>query len=244
MTFAARQTQLGPLDCTIVDDGDQPNALVVICHGYGAPGTDLVPLAGEWISLLGDRARNVRFVFPSAPNSLAEIGMPGGRAWWPINMAQLMNAVEAEKFEELHTHQPPGIDTARDALSETINAAIAQLDAPEPTLVLGGFSQGAMLTMDTTLRGHIAAPEVLIQFSGTLVCESQWQQNITRLENSVVYQSHGSVDPVLPYASAQSLHELICTGRSDAKFHSFYGPHTIDPASLTATAELIRNSIA
>lgn len=244
MTFAARQAQLGPLDCTIVDDGNQPTALVLICHGYGAPGTDLVPLAGEWISLLGDQASDFRFVFPSAPNSLAEIGMPGGRAWWPINMAQLMDAVEAKKFEELHAHEPPGIDTARDALCETIAAAIADFGTPDPTFVLGGFSQGAMLTMDTALRGKVATPDLLIQFSGTLVCESQWQQQISRLGDSVVYQSHGSIDPVLPYASAQSLHELIRTGQPDAKFHSFHGPHTIDSASLVATAELIRGCLA
>ena len=50
-----------------------------------------------------------------------------------------------------------------------------QLAGDENPLVLGGFSQGAMLAMDTALRGSIAPPQLLIQFSGTVICRPQWQ---------------------------------------------------------------------
>ena len=111
----ANRTRIESLDCIVVDGGPDPKIAVVICHGYGASYDDLAPLSGEWISMLGDQAEAFRFVFPDAPNSLAELGMPQGRAWWPINMARLAEAVQADSFEELHDHQPPGISAARAA---------------------------------------------------------------------------------------------------------------------------------
>ena len=171
----AHRTRIGPLDCIVVDGGESPTIPVVICHGYGASYDDLAPLSGEWIAMLGDRAGAFRFVFPDAPNSLAELGMPGARAWWPINMAQLAEAVQASQFDELHDQTPPGIDQSRELLCETIECVCESFQGEHTPLVLGGFSQGAMLTMDTSLRGSVQTPKLLFQFSGTVVCRPQWQ---------------------------------------------------------------------
>ena len=93
-----RQTRYGSLDSYVIDlsDGQPPSALVVLCHGYGAPGNDLVGIVGEWVRLLGESASKFRFVCPIAPHSLAEMGMPSGRAWWPLNMARMMEAIQAK----------------------------------------------------------------------------------------------------------------------------------------------------
>ena len=111
-------------------------------HGYGAPGHDLAGLAPEWIRLLGESAKSVRFIFPAAPHSLAELGMPDGRAWWPINMAQLSQAVQSSSFDELHDKEPPGIDEARAMLCESIRRVKAELIGDSTPLVLGGFFPG------------------------------------------------------------------------------------------------------
>ncbi|HBV61542.1 MAG TPA: lysophospholipase [Rhodopirellula sp.] len=236
----ALRTRIASLDCIVVDGGPEPSIGVVICHGYGASYDDLAGLSNEWISLLGDQAGKFRFVFPDAPNSLAELGMPQGRAWWPINMARLAEAVQAADFEELHEHEPPGVTEARLALCETIVAVKEQLAGDENPLVLGGFSQGAMLAMDTALRGSIAPPKLLIQFSGTVICRPQWQQAMDRLSGTVVFQSHGTIDPILPYASAEALNQMMLNVGIENKFHSFQGPHTIDLESVTVTAEMLR----
>ena len=236
----ALRTQIASLDCIVVDGGTDPSIGVVICHGYGASYEDLAGLSNEWISLLGDQGGKFRFVFPDAPNSLAELGMPQGRAWWPINMARLAEAVQAATFEELHEHEPPGITEVRLALCETITAVKEQLVGDETPLVLGGFSQGAMLAMDTALRGYIAPPQLLIQFSGTVICRPQWQQAMDRLSGTAVFQSHGTIDPILPYASAEALNQMLLTAGVENKFHSFQGPHTIDLESVTLTAEMLR----
>jgi phospholipase/carboxylesterase len=236
----ALRTRIGSLDCIVVDGGTDPSIGVVICHGYGASYDDLAGLSNEWISLLGDQGGKFRFVFPDAPNSLAELGMPQGRAWWPINMARLAEAVQAADFEELHEREPPGVKEARLALCETIVAVKEQLAGDENPLVLGGFSQGAMLAMDTALRGSIAPPQLLIQFSGTMICRPQWQQAMDRLSGTVVFQSHGTIDPILPYASAEALNQMLLNAGVENNFHSFQGPHTIDLESVTVTAELLR----
>lgn len=235
----AQRTRIESLDCIVVDGGPSPTIAVVICHGYGASYEDLAPLAGEWIGLLGRRASDFRFVFPDAPHSLAELGMPDARAWWPINMARLAAAVEASQFDELHDHEPPGIGVARDVLSQTIGRVSEDLDGGATPLVLGGFSQGAMLTMDVALRSQLKPPRLLFQFSGTIVCRPQWEAALSRLGDTYVFQSHGSIDPILPYSSAVALHEMLKTAGVRTDFHSFVGPHTIDVESITQTAQAL-----
>ncbi|MGB7325330.1 MAG: lysophospholipase [Rubripirellula sp.] len=239
MSLKAIRTHIAPLDCIVVDGGPDPSIAVVICHGYGASYDDLAPLAGEWISMIGDAAKKLRFVFPDAPNSLAEMGMPDARAWWPINMAALAQSVQASRFDELHKHEPPGIAAAREALCETIRAVKADLGGDETPLVLGGFSQGAMLSTDVAVRGDIDPPAALLLFSGTLVCEKHWKAGLSRLTETKVFQSHGTVDPVLPFTSAEKLRDLIASRKVPIKFHSFVGPHTIDGESVAITSQML-----
>ena len=204
----AHRTRIDSLDCIVVDGGPDPSIPVVICHGYGASYEDLAPLSSEWIGLLEDLAGTFRFVFPDAPNSLAELGMPDGKAWWPINMSRLAELVQASRFDELHTHEPPGIDDARQRLCGVVQEVRTQLGEDAP-LVMGGFSQGAMLSMDASLRGDIIPPELLFQFSGTVICQNEWTSALDRLSDAFVVQSHGRIDPIRPFPSAVRLSELL-----------------------------------
>src|SRR5688572_27322875 len=87
------RTRLGELDCQVLDEipeGGKPDLAVVLCHGFGAPAGDLVPLAEELLALRPELGPRVRFVFPAAPHSLADMGMPGGLAWFPIPLEVMM----------------------------------------------------------------------------------------------------------------------------------------------------------
>ena len=239
----ARQARYGSLDCIVIDGGPSPSIPVVLCHGYGAPGHDLAGIAPEWIRLLGDAAANFRFVFPAAPHSLAELGMFDGRAWWPINMAALAQAVQAATFDDLHDKEPPGLDESREMLCGAIKEIKSEFGDSLP-IALGGFSQGAMLALDTSLRGDIDSPKLLILFSCTVICQSKWQAQLSsRLANVRVYQSHGMIDPILPYSSAERLRDLIAKAGIDAEFHPFMGPHTIDAESISRTAVLLKEMV-
>ncbi len=162
----AQRTRIESLDCIVVDGGPSPEIAVVICHGYGASYEDLAPLSGEWIGLLGEQASKFRFVFPDAPHSLAELGMPEARAWWPINMARLAAAIQASQFDELHDQEPPGIEAAREVLCQTIGRVKEDLGGDATPLVLGGFSQGAMLTMDVALRSSAETTPIVVSVLG------------------------------------------------------------------------------
>lgn len=232
----AQVTRIEALDCIVVDGGPSPRIAVVICHGYGASYQDLAPLAAEWGRVLGDLAEQFRFVFPDAPYSLADVGMPDGRAWWPINMMQMMELMQTGEFDQLHDHEPGGIDQVREMLCETVNAVKKDLGGEATPLVLGGFSQGAMLALDSALRGPIDPPNVLIEFSSTLACRTQWEAALHRLKETYVFQSHGTLDPILPYPSAVALHEIFDAAGIENEFHSFVGPHTIDGESVAKTA--------
>src|SRR3954447_13802462 len=80
------RAMLGGLSCQIFpeSEGGKPEGAVVLCHGFGAPGDDLVPLYGELLHLQPELARQ-RFIFPEAPLSLG----PGSRAWWLIDFEGL-----------------------------------------------------------------------------------------------------------------------------------------------------------
>ncbi len=239
-----RTVRYGSLDSYVVDldGGTPPSVLVVLCHGYGAPGSDLVGVVGEWVQLLESDASRFRFLCPIAPHSLAELGMPDGRAWWPLNMARMMEAIQARRFDALHDETPPGLDESRAALSSLIVAAreeLAQQNGCSPdaiALALGGFSQGAMLSMDTALRGDAGVPDYLMQFSGTVICQPLWKPLLQRLADTRVYQSHGTMDQILPFSSAERLRDLLSAAGIEAQFHAFDGPHTIDRDAVASTA--------
>jgi phospholipase/carboxylesterase len=199
----------------------------------------LVPLAFEFGELLGESASRFQFIFPAAPHDLSRVGMPGGLSWWPINMAQLALAVQTERFSELHRIEPEGIKEATEMLVEAIAEISHQTSVTSSRLVLGGFSQGAMLAVNTVLRGLEHMPELLLLFSGTLVCKGAWKANMARLAGTPVFQSHGTRDPILPFESACTLRDLLGSGNVKVTFHAFDGPHTIDAGAVEKSAEML-----
>jgi phospholipase/carboxylesterase len=72
-----------------------------------------------------------------------------------------------------------------------------------------------------------------------LVCKPHWQAALPRLAKTPVFQSHGMIDPVLPYMGATALCQLLKEAGIDVDFHSFMGPHTIDGESVTRSAQAL-----
>ena len=212
--------------------------LAVFCHGFGAPGTDLVGLAQELLHS-ADSDEAVQMIFPAAPLSLADQGMPGARAWWLLSIAKLIAAMESGQFEQIREEVPDGIDAAREQLTETIETALDKLNLNESNLLLGGFSQGAMLSMDVACRGLKAPPDALCLFSGALICESFWKETASRLTNCKILQSHGRQDPILPFTAGVWLRELLTNADCDVDFIAFNGPHTIPFEAIEATGRLL-----
>ncbi len=229
------------LQCQIVDGlqpGTMPTKLVVLSHGFGAPGDDLVGLAAHLIRSSPLVAASCRFVFPCAPIDLTPMGMPGGRAWWPINMARLAEINQTGNYDELTRLLPDGLLEASEQLKNAVREIQTQHGLNDSATVLGGFSQGAMLSTDVVLRGAVV-PTALVLFSGTVLCSAEWQQFAAEHPGCPVLQSHGRQDPVLPFLPAESLRDLLAGNGFDVNFLPFDGPHTISEEALIGLAQLL-----
>lgn len=230
--------QLGPLKAHIVDTQTEiaPTAMVVLCHGFGAPGNDLVGLAREIAT--GLPAVSVRFIFPEAPLDLAEQGMWGARAWWHIDMIALQRAMARGEPRILAGEEPPGLAPARRALTAAIDVALTEARLPMARLCIGGFSQGAMLATDTTLRLE-EAPARLFVCSGTLLAEETWRRKAPTRAGLKAVIAHGHEDALLPFAGSVALRDLLTDAGWSLTFLPFSGGHTISQAMVSAmTAEI------
>ncbi len=213
--------------------GDGP--LVVLMHGFGAPGTDLVTLARVF-----DVPREVRFAFPEAPIDLAPM-QPGGRAWWWIDMMKHQLAQMRGEPIDRSQSVPEGLVEAR----TSVIAMLGELEralAPS-SVVLGGFSQGAMLACDVALRTEIALAG-LVLFSGTLIAEQEWSVTASRRRGLPVALSHGQNDGVLPFRAAEQLRDFLTSAGLDVTWTPFRGGHEIPPSALAAAATLVRRVTA
>src|SRR5260370_40041582 len=100
-------TTMGSLRCRVLQKcSAAPDLTVVLGHGYGAPGDDLVPLGAAMMERRPELAQRVRFVFPEAPVSMADQGVPYGRARWEIDIARIAAARDPGSTHRL-SHATP-----------------------------------------------------------------------------------------------------------------------------------------
>jgi phospholipase/carboxylesterase len=224
-----RETVWGGLTCQIVDDlpdGVAPRLGAVLCHGFGAPGTDLVALAPALYQVEPKLRPAVQFVFPAAPLTLEEFGYAEGRAWWRLNLERLQRQLQSRQLDEVRNHQPAELPAARAALTEVVHEWSRSHGLAASNCVLGGFSQGAMLSIDVAL--HLPdAPAGLAVLSGALMNEREWQPRAPQRAGLPVFQSHGRDDFVLPFVLGQWACDLLQTAGCQMEFVDFDGGHEI-----------------
>ena len=233
-----RTTRLGDLDAVLTGGtdgqggGDGP--VVVLLHGFGAPGTDLVGLEGAL-----EGPKGTRFVFPAAPLELADAGfMFDARAWWPIDMERLQQAMMTGQLRDLTQDEPAGLAAANAAVNGLLDAVERELGVTGDRVVLGGFSQGAMLSCDVALRSERALAGLML-FSGTLLAERVWLPLMPRRAGLKVVQSHGTQDPILPFVLAERLKDSLRGAGLDVRWVPFRGQHEIPRPVLPAASALL-----
>jgi phospholipase/carboxylesterase len=230
-----RELTLGGLEVRLAGGPDREGGgdgpLLVLFHGFGAPGTDLVPL---WRSLRAPA--EVRFAFPAAPLVLDPASPPeyAPRAWWMIDVLRLQRAVQDGRDAALALAReppPPGMAEARALVETFLDACESELAAPRERVVLGGFSQGAMLACDVALRGE-RRPAGLVVLSGAPVSEPELRVLAPKRAGMRVLQSHGRADPILPFAGGEYLRDLLRESGLEVEWVAFGGGHGIPDGVL------------
>jgi phospholipase/carboxylesterase len=225
--------QIAGLTTRIVSTAADPKLTVVLLHGFGAGGDDLVALA-QYIPV------PARFVFPAAPIELG--GLYGdARAWWRLDLARLEHDLRTGAIRDRREEVPDGLAEARAALSQFLDELIAKFSIGDRELVLGGFSQGAMLSLDVALHRDVP-PASLVLMSGTLLAASVWEPRMKRLAGVPVLQSHGRADPLLPFGVAEILRDHLRDAGARIDFVEFRGGHEIPPNVLDGVTRLLQSN--
>ncbi|MDV6235391.1 esterase [Leptospira ellisii] len=221
---------IGPVEAVYLP-GNPEAYTVILFHGYGANAYDLSPLSAYL-----DLPEGTNWIFP---NGVLEIPvMPGynGRAWFPIDMEVLQKAMTTGGYRDFADRYPAGLESAREQAQEMIRT----LGVPMERIILGGFSQGAMLATDIALHSEIS-PAGLLILSGTLISETDWKRLAERKKGYKFFQSHGRMDPVLGYPAAKKLEQLLIEAGWNGEMIAFPGGHEIPEVVLRGMNLYLRN---
>ena len=218
-------------------EGGGNGPVVVLLHGFGAPGDDLVPL---WRML--DVPDRIRFVFPAGPLRLS-LGVGDSRAWWMLDMDRLIRERNSGKWTELIKEVPEGLQEARERMVRFLRELEPVLHAVPRHMLIGGFSQGATLACDLALRSdHPFAGLILL--SGTIIAQDEWLPLLPSRKGLPVFQSHGTDDPILACEVARQLRDALQAGGLNVEWHEFRGGHEIPLPVLERLGPFIRRVFA
>ncbi|WP_328809180.1 alpha/beta hydrolase [Roseibium aggregatum] len=199
--------------------GEPARQLVVILHGYGADGADLIDLGRAWQSVLPDAA----FVAPDAPEALP-FEMFGGRQWF---------ALETRTPAEYRI----GAEAAQADLDRFLDNELEKLGLDERSLALVGFSQGAMMTFQAGLRRKIP-PAGLLGFSGLLPGAERLSDIMTE---SPVLIVHGTEDDVVPCYHAEAAYNALSRAGVETELHEVPGlGHSIDERGMVLAGRFLK----
>jgi len=215
--------------------GDGP--VVVLLHGFGASGDDLVPLGQEI-----DVPPGTRFVFPEGP-LFVDAGFGRFHAWWMLDVDRLARDLAAGRPSDLPREFLRGMSEAGSRIVTLLDGAERRLGADPKKTVLGGFSQGAMLACDVALR--TARPFAgLVLLSGTLLAADEWVPLMPKRRGLRVLQSHGNADPLLPFFLAERLRDLLTKAGLTVDWVGFRGGHEVPGVVLDNLGGFLRAVLA
>ena len=214
-------------------EGGGEGPLVVLMHGFGAAGTDLV---GLWRVL--EVPRSVRFAFPEAPNEIP--GMFGARAWWMLDLARTESEL-AQGPRSYANEVPAGMEAATDQVVQMLAEMQDTLGVSDEHLIVGGFSQGSMAACNAVFTRDVT-PAALVILSGTPVNLPAWKAGMLQRPGLRVLQSHGDQDPLLSFQAAEDLRDEMRTPGLQTEWVPFRGGHELPMPVLDALAQFIKGA--
>lgn len=195
----------------------EPEGALVLFHGRGADELDLVPL----LEVL-DPDRRYLGVTPRGPLSLP----PGGAHWYVVPR---VGFPDPETF--LQTTERAGA---------WLDALARETGVPPERTVLGGFSQGAVMTYALGLGPGRPRYIGLIALSGFIPTVEGWEPDFDRALPPVAI-GHGTYDPIIGVEFGRRARETLEAAGAAVTYRESPMPHAIDPRFAAELAPWIAN---
>lgn len=196
----------------------QAKHLLVLLHGYGSDGADLIALGQYWSGMLPDTL----FVSPNAPTPCAI--NPQGFEWFPLQTDRTISRVE-------------GAPAARETIVTFLNDLWKQTGLSAKDTILAGFSQGAMMALHTglSLDEDLAG---IVAFSGALIPSPGLLEG--KAPHPLIAVLHGDQDTVVdPNLSREAVETLTGLGYEVIYYRSPTAGHGISQDMLDFATSFI-----
>ncbi len=177
--------------------GGEATWLVVVLHGLGADGADLIGLAPYIAKVLP----GARILAPDGPEPCDMA--PMGRQWFSLQDRDPMTLYA-------------GLEHARPDVDAFLDENLDRLGLAPDRLILAGFSQGAMTALHVGLR-RSPGPAAILAFSGALVGRNRLAEEIAGRPPVLIV--HGEDDVVVPVDSARDAERTLLAGGVDVQAH-------------------------
>ena len=188
--------------------GEAAGALVLL-HGRGADEQDLFPLLDAL-----DPQRRFHGYTPRAPLALP----PGGAHWYVVPR---VGFPDPATFHESYA-----------LLGEWLDAL------PHERLVLGGFSQGAVMSYALGLGAGRPRPAALFALSGFIPEVDGWQPGLAPPFPALAI-AHGAYDPVIPVEFGRAARATLEAAGAHPRYHEFPGQHWVDPEFVSELRQML-----
>ncbi|HEY0116152.1 MAG TPA: dienelactone hydrolase family protein [Allosphingosinicella sp.] len=196
--------------------GGAPRQIVLLLHGYGSNGADLIGLAPHWRQGLPDAL----FLAPNAPQTCGGFGYQ----WWALS-SFTPQALAA------------GAAGAAPAIDAFIDRKLEQYKLGESDLAIVGFSQGTMMALHVGLRRKRPVAGI-VGYSGALTGAAALAHDA--ISKPPVLLIHGSSDPVVPVAALHAAKSELQRLGVDVATHVSQGlGHSVDPDGLRLGREFL-----
>jgi phospholipase/carboxylesterase len=198
-----------PITAVVRPSAAAPEGALVLLHGRGSDEHDLRPLLDGL-----DPQRRLVGVTPRAPLTLP----PGGRHWY--------------RFRELGYPDPPTFLAAVDAAGDWLDGLHEEIGVPLERTVLGGFSQGCVMSWALAFGRGRMRPAGVIGLSGFMPNAEGFEYDLTGLDGYRVAIGHGSLDPVIGVEWGRQARDILTAAGAEVLYHESPIGHTIDPALI------------
>ncbi len=197
-----------------------PAGALVLLHGRGADEVDLAPL----LDILDPEQRLVGLV-PRGPLALP----PGGAHWYAVR--------------EIGYPDPETFLSTFEQVAEWLDAALAEAGVEPGKTVLGGFSQGAVMSHALGLAASRPRPAGILAMSGFIPTVDGFELDLASRAGMPVSISHGTYDPVIGVEFGREARDRLEAAGLDVSYREDPVAHQLAPGAVAQARAVLEQAL-